>query len=145
MAKTVLIMNGPNLNMLGLREPEIYGSDTLDDVIAQCAKLGGELGLAIRDVQSNAEHVLIDAIHDARGKIDALIINPGAFTHTSIALHDALVMLECPIFEVHISNIHAREPFRHHSYVSPIASGVVMGCGVEGYAMALRRAASVIG
>ena len=145
MAKTILILNGPNLNLLGHRQPEIYGRDTLDDVAAACTALGAEHGLTVDLRQSNHEGELIDWIHAARKGIAGIIINPGAYTHTSIAILDALNAYEGPVIEVHISNIHKRESFRHHSYVSHRADGVIAGCGVEGYQLALRRVVSLLG
>ena len=144
MPSTILILNGPNLNLLGKREPHIYGRDTLADVEAQCRALAGELGVAIEFKQSNAEHQLIDWIHEARESAAGIIINPGAFTHTSIAIMDALSACECPILEVHISNVHRRESFRHHSYVSLVATGVLAGFGVHGYSLALRHMAQLV-
>lgn len=144
MSKTVLILNGPNLNLLGQRQPEIYGRATLVDVEADCSALADTLGLKTSFKQSNAEHQLIDWIHEARGNSAAIIINAGALTHTSIALFDALNMFDGPVIEVHISNIHKRESFRHNSYISARADGVIVGCGVEGYQLALRRVASVL-
>jgi 3-dehydroquinate dehydratase II len=144
MSKTVLILNGPNLNLLGTRQPEVYGKATLADVEKDCRALAKDLGLTLRMDQSNAEHQLIEWIHAARKTTDAIIINPGAFSHTSIAILDALNMYEGLVMEVHISNIHKREEFRHHSYVSNRADGVIVGCGVEGYGLALRRLASLL-
>ena len=144
MAAHVLILNGPNLNLLGQREPAIYGHDTLADVEAQARALGVEVGLELTFRQSNAEHQLIDWIQAARGGTAGVIINPGAFTHTSIAIHDALKALDCPIVEVHISNIHKREEFRHHSYVSRAADGVIAGLGTHGYLLALRHIAHLL-
>jgi 3-dehydroquinate dehydratase II len=144
MTKSVLILNGPNLNLLGTRQPEIYGKSTLADVETDCQKLAKTLGLSVRFQQSNAEHELIGWIQDARKDTNAIIINPGAFSHTSVALLDALNNFDGPVMEVHISNIHKRESFRHHSYVSSRADGVIVGCGVEGYQLALRRLASVL-
>jgi 3-dehydroquinate dehydratase-2 len=139
MPKTILILNGPNLNLLGLRQPEIYGRDTLADVAAACTALGAKHGLAVELRQSNHEGELIDWIHDARKGVAGIIINPGAYSHTSIAILDALNAYEGPVIEVHISNIHKRESFRHHSFVSLRADGVIAGLGVEGYQLALRR------
>lgn len=144
MTKTVYILNGPNLNLLGKRQPEIYGSDTLEDVEKNCAALGQELGVETRLLQSNWEGQLIDWIQEARTEADGIIINPGGFTHTSVAILDALHTFEGPVFEVHISNVHKRENFRHHSYVSLRADGVLAGFGIEGYTLALRRAASLL-
>lgn len=138
------ILNGPNLNLLGQREPEIYGRETLADIERLCAAQAQGHGLSTRFMQSNAEHVLIDRIHAARGEAAAIVINPAAFTHTSVALRDALAMFEGPIVEVHLSNIHAREPFRHHSYIAPIASAVIAGCGSDGYLFAIDRVARLI-
>jgi 3-dehydroquinate dehydratase-2 len=143
MSKLVLILNGPNLNLLGLREPHLYGSETLKDVEASCAALSKSLGLALDFRQSNAEHQLIDWIHEARNKAAAIIINPGAFTHTSIAILDALNAFEGKVVEVHISNVHKRETFRHHSYVSGRADAVIVGCGTQGSELALQRIARI--
>jgi 3-dehydroquinate dehydratase-2 len=143
MPKPIFLLNGPNLNLLGLRQPEVYGSATLDDVNEACTALAGELGLTLRCHQSNHEGQLIDWIHQARGEAAGIILNPGAFTHTSIAILDALNSFEGPVLEVHISNIHRREAFRHHSYVSLRADGVIAGFGIEGYLLALRRMASL--
>jgi len=139
----VYILNGPNLNLLGKRQPHIYGHETLADVEAQCRKLGKELKLDIRFHQSNREYEIIDWVHAAREDGAAIIINPAAFTHTSVAVLDALNAFEGPVLEVHISNVHKREAFRHHSYVSLRADGVIAGFGTEGYVLALRRAASL--
>jgi 3-dehydroquinate dehydratase II len=144
MTSTVLILNGPNLNLLGKRQPNIYGRETLADVEAQCRALAGELGLTIEFKQSNAEHHLIDWIHEARESAAGIIINPAAFTHSSIAILDALSACEFPILEVHISNVHRREAFRQHSYVSLIATGLIAGFGVQGYALALRHMAHLL-
>ena len=144
MTSTVLILNGPNLNLLGVRQPDIYGCETLADIEAQCRTLAGELGLTIDFRQSNAEHQLIDWIHEAREAAAGLIINPAAFTHTSIAIMDALSACEFPILEVHLSNVHRREAFRHHSYVSLAATGVIAGCGAQGYLLALRQMAYLL-
>ena len=141
----VLILNGPNLNLLGQRQPEIYGRDTLDNVARDCAVLGAELGLETRLLQSNHEGQIIDWIHAARNGAAGIVINPGAFTHTSVAILDALNAFDGPVIEVHISNVHTRESFRHHSYVSFRADGVIVGCGVQGYQLALRRLAVLIG
>ncbi|MFC8044861.1 type II 3-dehydroquinate dehydratase [Nocardia sp. NPDC057353] len=133
----ILVLNGPNLNMLGTRQPEVYGSDTLDDVVALCRRTAERYGREVTAFQSNSEGALIDRIHAARGVESGIVINPGGLTHTSVALRDALVIPELPIVEVHISNVHAREEFRHHSFVSPIATAVVAGMGVFGYAAAI--------
>lgn len=145
MSRHLLILNGPNLNLLGQREPEIYGHQTLADIEADCAALAADLGCALSCRQSNHEGVLVDWIQEARGTADGLIINPGAYSHTSVAILDALNAYEGPVIEVHLSNIHRREAFRHHSYVSLRADGVIMGMGAEGYALALRRLAGLLG
>ncbi len=144
MSKTIYILNGPNLNLLGQRQPEIYGKDTLADVEAACAKVGTEFGLAVKLMQSNQEGQLIDWVHQARDQAKGIIINPGAYSHTSIAILDALNTFEGPVLEVHVSNVHKRESFRHHSYVSLRADGVIAGFGVEGYALAVRRMGSLL-
>jgi len=144
-SRIVVVLNGPNLNLLGKREPEIYGRETLADVEAECRRFGAELKLVIEFHQSNREYEIIDWIHGARERAAAIVINPAAFTHTSVAILDALNAFNGPIIEVHISNVHKREAFRHHSFVSAIASGVIVGCGTEGYALALRRIATLIG
>ncbi|MBU2865971.1 MULTISPECIES: type II 3-dehydroquinate dehydratase [Pacificibacter] len=145
MTKKIFILNGPNLNLLGKRQPEIYGHDTLEDVATNCAALGAELGLEIDLKQSNFEGGIVEMIHDAREQAAGIIINPGAYTHTSVAILDALNTFDGPVFEVHISNVHKRESFRHHSYVSLRADGVMAGFGVQGYELALRRMAVVLG
>ena len=142
---TIFILNGPNLNLLGKRQPDIYGHDTLADVEASCATLAKELGASIDFRQTNAEGQLVDWIQEARQSAAAIVINPAAYSHTSVAILDALHMFDGPVVEVHISNIHKREAFRHHSYVSERADGVIVGCGTEGYTLALRRAISLIG
>ncbi len=145
MPKLVTLLNGPNLNLLGLRQPEIYGHETLDDVASRVADLAEELGLRVRALQSNHEGQLVDWIQEARGSSAAIIINAGALTHTSIAILDALHAYDGPVIEVHISNIHKREGFRQHSHLSQRADGVIVGCGTEGYLLALRRVASLLG
>lgn len=145
MAKPIYILNGPNLNLLGKRQPEIYGSATLDDVMALAAKVATEVGLTVKPLQSNHEGELVGWIHEAREKAAGIVINPGAYSHTSIAILDALNAFDGPVIEVHISNIHKRESFRHHSYVSLRADGVIAGCGAEGYGLALRRLATLLG
>ena len=140
--RRVLLLHGPNLNLLGRREPEVYGTTTLADVDARAREIGAELGLEVDARQSNHEGVLIDAVQEAMTDFDAVVINPGGFTHTSVALRDALAALSVPVIEVHISNVHAREPFRDHSYVSPIATAIIAGAGVLGYELALRVCAS---
>ena len=144
MPKLVTLLNGPNLNLLGLRQPEIYGRETLEDVVARVADQAEELGLTVRALQSNHEGQLVDWIHAARGTSAGIIINPGAYSHTSVAILDALNAYDGPVLEVHISNIHKREAFRHHSYVSARADGVIAGCGTDGYLLALRRIASIL-
>jgi len=144
MTPLVFLLNGPNLNLLGQREPHIYGAETLDDVKAACAALAAELGLDLDFRQTNREYELIDWVQEARGKAAGIVINPAAYTHTSIALLDALSAYEGPVIEVHISNIHKREDFRHHSYVSRRADGVIAGCGTQGYGLALRRLAALL-
>ena len=144
MTPKVLILNGPTLNMLGTRQPEIYGRDTLADVIDACTALAQQLGLQIEAFQSNHEGALIDRIHAARGSAQGIIINAGAYSHSSIAILDALNIFEGQVIEVHISNIHQRESFRHHSFISQRADGIIIGMGVEGYTLALRRLASLV-
>ena len=140
MAK-ILVLNGPNLNLLGTREPEIYGTATLADVEAGLARLAKELGHSLTSYQSNGEHPLVDRVQQARAEqVDFILINPGALTHTSIALRDALVGVGIPFIEVHISNVFAREPFRHKSFLTDVAIGIVSGLGVQGYELALRAA-----
>lgn len=140
----ILILNGPNLNLLGTRQPEIYGRDTLDDVARACADLAPSLGVETDLRQSNHEGQLIDWIQEARGAAAGIVINPGAYTHTSIAILDALNAYEGHVIELHVSNVHRREEFRRHSYVSLRADGVIAGFGTEGYALALRRMASLV-
>jgi 3-dehydroquinate dehydratase-2 len=141
----ILVLNGPNLNLLGLRQPEIYGRETLADVEAALARLAAELGVAVACHQSNHEGQLVDWIQEARKDAAGIIINPGAYSHTSVAILDALNAFEGPVLEVHISNIHKREAFRHHSFVSSRADGVIAGFGTEGYLLALRRMAGLLG
>lgn len=133
----ILILNGPNLNMLGVREPEIYGHETLDDIRASCDAHAGSVGAAVDFRQSNSEADLIDWIQQARGTVDGIVINPAAFTHTSVAILDALVLTELPVVEIHISNIFRRESFRQHSYVSAGATGIISGFGARGYLLAI--------
>ena len=137
----VLVLNGPNLNMLGVREPSTYGSQTLADIEAMCIAEGEALGLSVACHQSNHEGELVTWIQQALGNFEAIVINPGAYSHTSVAIHDALRAVALPVMEVHLSNIHAREPFRHHSYVSAIARGVICGLGSAGYKFALQALA----
>ena len=136
----ILLLNGPNLNMLGTREPDKYGSLTLSEIVNTLETEAKALNVAFDHLQSNAEHVLIDRIHQAKDSIDFILINPAAFTHTSVALRDALLAVDIPFIEIHLSNVHAREPFRHHSYLSDIAVGVICGLGADGYSYALQTA-----
>ncbi len=142
MSNIIYVLNGPNLNLLGKREPEIYGSQTLDDVRMLCEATAQATGHQVVFRQSNAEHDLIDWIHEAREAAVGIVINPAGYTHTSVAIFDALSTCTFPVVEVHISNIHKRESFRHHSYVSARADAVIAGCGVEGYQLALQHMAS---
>ncbi len=143
MSRLVFVLNGPNLNLLGKRQPEIYGHETLADVERHCRTLAAELGLELRFHQSNREYEIIDWVHEAREGACGIVINPAAFTHTSVAILDALNTFEHPVIEVHISNVHKREAFRHHSFVSGRAEGVVAGFGTQGYLLALRRIAKL--
>ncbi|WP_376088730.1 type II 3-dehydroquinate dehydratase [Roseomonas sp. CCTCC AB2023176] len=140
----IAVLNGPNLNLLGTREPEKYGSATLDDVEALCAETADELGLAIDFRQTNGEGELISWVQECRGRAAGIVINPAGYSHTSVALMDSLLAVELPVVEVHITNIHRREAFRHHSYVSRAATGVICGLGVGGYSLALRAMAGLI-
>jgi 3-dehydroquinate dehydratase II len=144
MSKTIYVLNGPNLNLLGVREPATYGYDTLKDVETNCRNAAAAHGLEISFRQSNAEHQLIDWIHEAREQACGIVINPAAYTHTSVALRDALAAFDPPIIEVHISNVHRREAFRHHSYVSGVADGVICGCGIQGYVFGVERIAALV-
>ena len=137
MANTVYILNGPNLNLLGTREPEIYGSTTLADIEAMCQKHAEKNGLSLSFHQSNDEGALVELIQEARSKGSAVVINAGAYTHTSVAILDAILALEIPVIEVHLSNLFKREAFRHHSYITPAAQGLICGLGAQGYVMAL--------
>lgn len=141
----IAIVHGPNLRLLGTREPEVYGRDTLADIDAKLTDLAGELGAELEHFQSNHEGELLDYIEEAARRVEGFLINPGAFTHTSIALRDALVGVERPFVEVHLSNTAAREPFRHHSYLSGVAAGVVYGFGVQSYLLGLRGLAAQLG
>lgn len=141
MAKRVLVLNGPNLNMLGTREPQTYGSQTLADIEAMAQAEGEKLRLTVTCRQSNIEGELVTWIQQALGTQDAIVINPGAYSHTSIAIHDAIRAVALPVIEVHLSNIYTREAFRHHSYVSPVALGVICGLGATGYRLALHALA----
>lgn len=141
---TILVLNGPNLNLLGIREPEIYGRDTLADIEEACLERAAGLGLSLDFRQSNHEGQLIDWIQEARETADGLVINPGGYTHSSLAIHDALKAAELPIIEVHLSNIHRRETFRHHSFISLAATGVICGLGAHGYVLALEAMARLV-
>ncbi len=138
MTKQILILNGPNLNLLGQREPGHYGTHTLEQIISECTALGKELGYEVEAYQSNSEGDLVSKLQEAGGKNIPVIFNPGAYSHTSIALHDAITSAQVDVIEVHISNIHAREEFRHISIISKVARGVIAGLGAEGYLLALR-------
>ena len=140
MSNKILVLNGPNLNLLGVREPGIYGKSGLAEINAGLKKIAEENGIELETFQSNAEFEIINKIHSAMGSVDYIVINPAAFTHTSVAIRDALLGVKIPFFEVHISNVHAREEFRHHSYLSDIATGVICGFGTDGYEYALRAA-----
>lgn len=140
----VLVLNGPNLNLLGQRQPEVYGHETLADVEAACRTTAAGLGLDVGFFQSNHEGALVDTIQAARATSQGIVINPGAYSHTSVAILDALNAFDGRVMEVHISNIHKREAFRHHSYVSGRADGVIAGCGTQGYLMALQRLAALL-
>ncbi|WP_038497786.1 type II 3-dehydroquinate dehydratase [Candidatus Palibaumannia cicadellinicola] len=140
----ILLLNGPNLNLLGNREVKKYGGTTLNEIIIDMINLAASLGAKLSHFQSNAEHTLIHHIHEARGKNDFIIINPAAFTHTSVALRDAFLAVNIPFIEIHLSNIYAREPFRHSSYLSDIAVGVICGFGVDGYHFALKTAVKLL-
>lgn len=140
---TIFVLNGPNLNLLGKRQPQIYGHETLDDVARLCAE-ACDAGVTSQLLQSNHEGQIVDWIHEARQSACGIVINPAAYTHTSIAILDALNTFEGPVIEVHISQVHKREPFRHHSYVSTRADGVIAGLGIEGYAAAVRRICQLV-
>ncbi len=141
----IAVLNGPNLNMLGLREPALYGAATLDDVEQLCAETGDQYGLAIDFRQTNGEGELVSWVQECRGRAAGIVINPAGYTTTSVALMDALLSAELPVIEVHITNIHRREEFRHHSYVSKAAVGVICGLGIQGYALALGAMATLVG
>lgn len=136
----ILVLNGPNLNLLGLREPSHYGTNTLDSIVTVLKNQAHQANVDLTHLQSNREYELIEAIHAAHDNVDFIIINPAAFTHTSVALRDALLGVNIPFIEVHLSNVHAREPFRHHSYLSDKAEGVICGFGAQGYEFALSAA-----
>ena len=141
----ILVLNGPNLNLLGTRQPEIYGRTTLSDIERDCAVVAKDLGLTVRFFQSNHEGALIDAIHAARGVEDGIVLNAAAYTHTSLALMDAISSADVPVVELHLSNIHAREEFRHKSYIAPVAVGQICGFGAAGYPLAIDAILSYIG
>jgi 3-dehydroquinate dehydratase II len=136
--KHILVIHGPNLNFLGKREPETYGRTTLADIDSGLEKLGFEMGLAVETFQSNHEGAIVDKLQEAVGRMDGIIINPAAYTHTSVAIRDALLLLDLPVIEVHLSNVKKREPFRHQSLVSDVVTGTIMGLGAMGYELALR-------
>ncbi|HEY1843502.1 MAG TPA: type II 3-dehydroquinate dehydratase [Buttiauxella sp.] len=136
----ILLLNGPNLNMLGTREPDKYGHQTLAQIVNTLDHEAKALNVSLSHLQSNAEYALIDRIHQAKDNVDFILINPAAFTHTSVALRDALLAVDIPFIEIHLSNVHAREPFRHHSYLSDKAVGVICGLGADGYSYALQTA-----
>ena len=134
---SILILNGPNLNLLGTRQPEVYGSTTLKDIEQMCADAAQRLGVSVAFAQSNHEGTLVDQIHAAKGSHEGIVLNAGAYTHTSIALMDAISSVELPVIELHLSNVHAREAFRHTSYIAPVAIGLICGFGAHGYVLAL--------
>jgi 3-dehydroquinate dehydratase II len=143
-AGKVLVVHGPNLNLLGEREPEVYGRTTLGDIDRGLTALAGELGLEVESFQSNSEGALVDRIQAARGQIDLLIINPAAYTHTSVAIRDVILAIGVPCIEVHLSNVYKREPFRHHSTIADVAAGRIMGFGADSYMIALRAAKNML-
>jgi 3-dehydroquinate dehydratase-2 len=142
--KKILVLNGPNLNLLGLREPGIYGSETLDGINAALLSLAGELSCEVDFLQSNSEGALVDAIQQASGRINGIIINPAAYTHTSVAMRDAIAAVGLPVIEVHLSNVYKREEFRHKSLIAPVAVGQIAGLGADGYLLALRGMVSYL-
>ena len=144
MTKPIFVLNGPNLNLLGKREPKIYGSGTLGDIQAMLESMAQELGMAIDFRQSNHEGDLVDWLHEAREEASAVIINAGAYTHSSIAIRDAVAAIEIPVIEVHLSNVHSREIFRRHSYLAEVAKGTIAGFGPQSYSLALRAAHSLV-
>jgi len=141
MKKSILLLNGPNLNLLGTREPETYGSQTLEDVETLCKAHAESKGITLESLQSNHEGVLVDTIQQSKGVYTHIVMNPGAYTHTSIAIRDAIIGVEAKVYEVHISNVYEREEFRHHSYISDIAKGTIVGKGVPGYIEAIDQIA----
>lgn len=144
MPTLIYILNGPNLNLLGKREPDIYGSETLDDIARRCKAKGETVGLSVDVRQTNIEGELVGWVQEARDKASGIVINAAAYTHTSVALHDALKACDLPVVEVHLSNIYKREPFRHNSFVSPVANGVICGFGGQGYEFALEALAALL-
>lgn len=144
MTRTVFVLNGPNLNMLGKREPGIYGGKTLADIEADCKTVGSELGITVDFRQTNHEGVLVDWLHEANDRAEAVCINPGAYGHTSIALHDAIRAISKPVIELHLSNIHAREEFRHKTWTAPAVKGIICGFGAHSYILALQAAKELI-
>lgn len=142
---TYAVLNGPNLNLLGQREPEVYGHASLADIERDCAVVAADLGFDVSWFQSNHEGALVDEVQRLRGRLSGLVVNAAAYTHTSVALRDALALCDMPFVEVHLSNVYAREPFRHESYLSDLASGVIVGCGPQGYELALRRLHALVG
>lgn len=142
---SILILNGPNLNLLGTRQPEVYGTTTLADVEAACASLAVDMGVKIAFEQDNHEGGLVDQLHAARGVHQGVVLNAGAYTHTSVALRDAISAISLPVIELHISNVHAREDFRHHSMIAPVCAGVICGFGTNGYSIALRAMHEYLG
>lgn len=140
---TIAVLNGPNLNLLGTREPELYGAATLSDIQTRCEQVAAELDVQVEFFQSNHEGALVDEIQQRRGNA-GVVLNAGAYTHTSVAIRDALAAVQVPFVEVHVSNVFAREKFRHHSYLSDLAAGVIVGCGIDGYEFALRRLAALL-
>lgn len=140
----ILILHGPNLNLLGRREPEVYGTLTLHDINQRLAEAGRELGLEVRAFQSNSEGALVDALHEAREWASGVVFNPGGYTHTSVALRDAVAAIELPVVEVHLSNVHAREEFRRHSYIAPVCAGSISGFGWRSYLLALHILAGML-
>lgn len=142
---SLLVINGPNLNLLGTRQPDVYGNDTLNDVEALCRATAADVGCDIGFFQSNHEGALIDALQAARGQNDGIVLNAGAYSHTSIALHDTIAAIEIPTVEIHVSNIHAREKFRHKSLVTPVALGIISGFGIKGYELGIRALCAHLG
>ena len=140
----ILVIHGPNLNLLGTREPEVYGSTTLSEIDAMLSELAGELGVEVESFQSNHEGAIIDAIQDARGRFDGILLNPGAFTHYSLAIRDAVAAVDLPVVEVHLSNIFQREPFRHRSVIAPVAAGTIAGFGPASYMLGVRALAHLL-